>query len=299
MSGFSLDWLDLREAADHRARDDSLLMRARDWLAQQASAGRPCIIDLGSGSGSTLRAFAACADINQWAWRLVDADAELLAESVRRHGSLQALQSCQQDLAAVAELPLAGVQMISASALFDLVSAEFIAALLEAMGSSAQKPALYSALNYDGTTRFSPEHPLDDQVLAAFNRDQQRDKGFGKALGPAATACLAEQCAQAGYSVELASSHWRLGGKGLMDDEINRNSSAATGGTKYGGDNGHEGDGLLVSALVDGIAAAVADDEQIDTLALQDWQTFRQAHAASGLCIVGHMDLLALPLDHE
>ncbi len=56
---------------------------------------------------------------------------------------------------------------------------------------------------------------------------------------------------------------------------------------------------VLVSAWVDGIAAAVADDEQIDTLALQDWQTFRQAHAASGLCIVGHMDLLALPLDHE
>jgi hypothetical protein len=295
MSGFSLDWLDLRETADHRARDDGLLLRARDWLVQQGGVDRPCIIDLGSGSGSTLRAFAACADINQWDWRLVDADAGLLAEAARRHGSLQALQGCQQDLAAVDSLPLAGAQMITASALFDLVSADFIDALLQALGRSEQKPALYCALNYDGTTQWSPEHPLDDQVLAAFNRDQQRDKGFGKALGPAATAHLAEQCAQAGYTVELASSHWRLGGRGLMDDEINRNSTAAIGGTEFGGDNGQDGDSLLASALIDGIAAAVVNDEQIDKLALQDWLSFRQAHVASGLCIVGHMDLLALP----
>ena len=295
MSGFSLDWLDLREAADHRARDDGLLLRARDWLTQQAVVDRPCIIDLGSGSGSTLRAFAACADINHWAWRLVDADAALLVEATRRHGSVQALQGYEQDLADVDNLPLAGAQMITASALFDLVSAEFLDALLQAMVRSGQRPALYSALNYDGTTQFSPSHPLDDQVLAAFNRDQQRDKGFGKALGPAATACLAELCTAAGYNVELASSHWRLGGRGLMDDEETRNSTAAIGGTEFVGNNGSDGDSLLASALIDGIAAAVTEDEQIDSIALQDWQTFRQAHVASGLCIVGHMDLLALP----
>jgi hypothetical protein len=80
-----------------------------------------------------------------------------------------------------------------------------------------------------------------------------------------------------------------------MDDEINRNSTAAIGGTEYGGDNGQDGDSLLASALIDGIVAAVVNDEQLDKLALQDWLSFRQAHVASGLCIVGHMDLLALP----
>lgn len=33
MTGFSVDWLDLREAADQLARDDKLLQQAVDWVA--------------------------------------------------------------------------------------------------------------------------------------------------------------------------------------------------------------------------------------------------------------------------
>ena len=33
MTGFSVDWLDLREAADQRARDNKLLQQAGDWVA--------------------------------------------------------------------------------------------------------------------------------------------------------------------------------------------------------------------------------------------------------------------------
>jgi len=32
MTGFSIDWLDLREAADRRARNDKLLQQAILWL---------------------------------------------------------------------------------------------------------------------------------------------------------------------------------------------------------------------------------------------------------------------------
>ncbi len=40
MSGFSLDWLDLRETADRRARDAGLLARAKHWLRGDPSSER-------------------------------------------------------------------------------------------------------------------------------------------------------------------------------------------------------------------------------------------------------------------
>ena len=58
MSGFSTDWLDLREDADRRARDRQLLVRARQWLHRDVPATQaPVVVDLGAGTGSTLRAF--------------------------------------------------------------------------------------------------------------------------------------------------------------------------------------------------------------------------------------------------
>lgn len=281
MSGFSIDWLNLREAADHRARDDGLMMKALAWLAAHSAeadgseAGKQqnaaTIVDLGAGTGSTLRAFSAITnksdgrqpEIN---WRLVDQDVALLAEAARRHSQTHSLQAVEQDLSDIKNLPLAGSQLITASALFDLVSAAFIDELVTVLHTCVQQSpiALYSALNYDGTTKWSPDHPLDELVLAAFNRDQQTDKGFGKALGPRANTYIQEKFAEAGFQVITADSPWQLNG-----DDVE-----------------------LVCALGEGIANAVKNDAEIDADELQQWLAFRQAHAASGRCSVGHMDLL-------
>lgn len=267
MTGFSIDWLDLREAVDHSARDVALLARAQKWLHQQAGAIQPTVVDLGAGTGSTLRAFAASGGSDSINWRLVDQDAGLLVEAANRHGRAQAVEILQLDLANTAALPLTGAQLITASALLDLVSAEFVDALLMAL-QQHQGIGLYSALNYDGTTLWTPAHPLDEQVLSAFNADQQRDKGFGRALGPEAGPYTGQQLQRAGFEVRTASSPWQLDGR-------NRE---------------------LVAALIDGIAGAVASDPAIDPGALRAWCRFRQDHVASGSCIVGHMDLLALPV---
>jgi AcrR family transcriptional regulator len=53
---------------------------------------------------------------------------------------------------------------------------------------------------------------------------------------------------------------------------------------------------MLVTALIDGIAGAVAGSPGLDAQALADWAGFRRSHALSGSCTVGHTDLLALPL---
>ena len=54
MSGFSIEWLNLREVSDHRSRDRDLLKTAVDWLNNLKTKDK-VIVDLGSGTGSTIR----------------------------------------------------------------------------------------------------------------------------------------------------------------------------------------------------------------------------------------------------
>src|SRR3546814_3848965 len=76
---------------------------------------------------------------------------------------------------------LEGVDLVTASALFDLVSAAFIERFADAVVRAGA--AVYVALDVDGTAEWSPPHPDDTAVAAAFRRDQVIDKGFGPALG--------------------------------------------------------------------------------------------------------------------
>ena len=267
MSGFSIDWLDLREDADRRARDSGLRERAIHWLQRDAAPDRASIVvDLGAGTGSTLRALEDVGHI-PLIWRLVDHDQSLLAEAQRRHGRQTRIETFAADLSDIMTLPLTGARLVTASALFDLVSAGFLQTLAQVLqAQSSRVPvAVYSALNYDGRTRWTPAHPLDDLVLQAFNEDQRRDKGFGPALGPDAGGAMQRTFSQAGFRVSSASSDWVL-------------------------DGADEG---LVSALITGIAAAVADSPGLDANSLADWVSFRQSRVASGTCTVGHTDLLA------
>ncbi len=288
MSGFSIDWLNLREAADRAARDAHLQQQAAGWLAAAPRETRadarsfqelapaagptatgdsknPVVVDLGAGTGSTLRALSsvrALSVVNP-EWRLVDLDGQLLAEAERRHSRTHRLKCHRLDLTRVTELPLTGARLVTASALFDLASRDFCDALVAQL--AVEHTALYAALNYDGLTQWTPEHSLDAAVLEAFNRDQLRDKGFGPALGPGATDYLAARMAAAGFSVFTAVSPWRL--------------AAA--------------DRVLVEELITGIAGAVAP--VLDPVDLEEWRHFRLHHAATGICVVGHRDLLALP----
>ncbi len=246
------------------------MAQAGDWLTQ--AAGPSVVLDLGAGTGATLRAFAASTDDDptqetELDWHLVDNDQALLAEARRRHSGEYRLQTHALDLRDVGRLPIAEARLITASALLDLVSADFIDTLVAQM---AGKPVgLYAALNYNGISRWEPTHELDESVLAAFNRDQSRDKGFGPALGPAAGEYLERACTAAGLTVVRGDSPWLLDGQ----------------------------DATLLGELIEGIGAAVLSDADLEKSALEDWADFRKAHVEDGSCIVGHMDLLALPGD--
>lgn len=253
---FDVAWLDLREPADRRARDCRLLTAAATYLA---AAERPMVVDLGSGTGSTLRAFSGLAP-RETRWQLIDRDAALLAETRARHGGVA--EVCEMDIADPDAVPLDGVALVTASALLDLVSAAWVAALVRKI--AGQRCGLYAALTYDGGMRWSPALPGDDAIRAGFNRHQLKDKGLGPALGPRAATVLSGTLRAQGHDVRIAASPWILS---PADTEVQ-------------------------SHLIDGIAAAAGAAGYGDARA---WAQARRAAVGWSSCIIGHLDVLALP----
>jgi len=197
---FDATWLDLREPADHAARDAALLDRAR-LLADRL--GR--VIDLGAGTASTFRAMRLAEATR---WLLLDNDAALLDRASQRHGDRIATARC--DLAAIDALPLDGSALVTASALLDLAGAAWLGALAARL--AALRLPVYAALSYDGRMEWQPVDAEDAAVTSAFNRDQRTDKGLGGiALGPDAAGHFAGMLRDHSYDVESAASPWQLG----------------------------------------------------------------------------------------
>jgi SAM-dependent methyltransferase len=197
MSGFSAEWLSLREAADHRARDPGL----RDAVAAcLAARGAATIVDLACGSGSNLRGLAPFVGAAQ-TWRLVDHDPALLdaarkalidwadasAEPLRlvKDGVAIDVTFRQADLATGVGAALGGdIDLVTAAAFFDLVSQEWIAGFCEEL--ARRRLPLYAVLTYSGEEVWRPSHAADAEALAAFHAHQARDKGCGPSAGPRA-----------------------------------------------------------------------------------------------------------------
>lgn len=280
MSGFSADWLALREPADHRARDRVLLRRLEGLFA-----GRPLVrvVDLGCGTGSNLRACAAYLPERQ-EWRLVDHDPALLeaarqqlagwADRSEIRDGRQLIQGQGRDIAvSFADLDLAhdvdaaipvGTELVTAAALFDLVSAAWIDDVADAV--TARQAVFYTALTFDGVmVPGGPHgsHPADAMMVAAFHADQRRDKGFGPAAGPEASRMLKHAFAVRGYEVGTASSPWRLG----------------------------SADAELAREVARGVAA-VATASGVDPDQAARWL---EARAAEVTWTIGHTDLIAVP----
>ena len=269
MSGFSIEWLNLREASDHRARDKHLLKTAANWLNDLKSKNK-VIVDLGSGTGSTIRGLQRYAALTpSIQWRLIDNDPELLAEAIHRHSEDYSIESFLVDLSATQKLPLESVSLITASALLDLVSGDFIRDFCQLIREKNEdRPVgFYSALNYDGCIKWTPFHSLDAAILMNFNADQRRDKGFGPALGPDATDFLKTQFHSTKFQCLSAKSPWLLG----------------------------SADYLLTESLINGISGVAIQTDGLTNSDIQDWKTFRIENVRTGFCYLGHTDILVLP----
>jgi hypothetical protein len=278
MSGFSSDWLALREAADHRARDPELLARLAEHFKGRESVS---VFDLGTGTGSNLRATAPVLPSAQ-EWTLVDHDPKLLAAAcnaiaawadssratangigVSKSGRSILIGLMRTDLAAEpAAWGGAKPDLVTAAALFDLVSTEWIERFVSAVARA--KSVFYTALTHSGTAVWSPPHLFDDAMTAAFESHFGTDKGFGPSAGSKASELMANAFSRAGYRVERRESPWRLGA----------------------------GDRPLIAKLAQGWASAVNETKRTPAAEAAAWLELRKR---DGTCVVGHEDLLALP----
>ena len=279
MSGFSPEWLKLREPVDHRSRDFALAAKLRSYFADHAEV---TIFDLGVGLGSNLRGTYGSLPLRQ-RWVLVDNDPVLLsaardviadwADSAKRTADgLEAkrgdhaltIEFKQHDLAAD-PAPWFSVKadLVTAAALFDLVSEEWIGRFTRALSRS--RLPFYTVLTHNAETRWLPSHPADAAMKAAFESHFGGDKGFGPSVGGRASAMIGDALEAAGYAVEHAPSPWLLGA----------------------------GDRQLIAATAEGWAAAVRETGTVAGATIDDWLKARSSGATT--CIVGHEDLLALP----
>jgi SAM-dependent methyltransferase len=259
MSGFTAEWLALREAADGRARDAALADSLRAHLAPDAA-----VLDLGAGTGANARHLAPRLG-GTHPWTLVDHDDALLAALPAAMPPGLAWQAVRSDLANLGRLPLPVRGLVTASALLDLVSQDWLDALA-ACCAEAAAAALF-VLTYDGRIAFDPALPDDARIRDLVNRHQRTDKGFGPALGPAAPAAAHAAFAACGYRCRLAPSDWVLGPT----------------------------DAALQAALLEGWADAAIDISPRDAGRIADWHESRQALVMQTRLTVGHADLLAVP----
>ncbi|MBB3948627.1 SAM-dependent methyltransferase [Rhizobium skierniewicense] len=263
MSGFDKEWLKLREPADRQARSEPILARFRQYLDPLREPH--VILDVGCGTGSTYRTLSQ--ELPRSNWKLLDYESVLLEEAQRLIGLQDNIEFHCQDLNSLDETLLNDVSIVTASALFDLCSADFCDRFVARLAD--RRIGLYAALTYDGVMEWSIRHPLDAQIAADFNLHQRFDKGFGRALGPTAAGHLADLCEASGFSVETADSPWHLGP-----------SSAK-----------------LQKEFLAGLQEPIHEIGNVNELEFKTWLDFRHSHIDlnGSLCIVGHRDLLALP----
>jgi SAM-dependent methyltransferase len=262
---FIADWLALREPVDHRSRSDDLVAHLAEWWGPRA---RRRVLDLGSGTGSNLRYLAPRLPGEQ-EWTLVDRDDALLdratgaAVAVRGVARVERMRG-ELDREGLERVP--GADLVTASALLDLVTQEWLERLVTTCREAGS--AVLLALTWDGTTTWNEPDPDDEIVAEAVRSHQLRDKGMGPALGPAAGQAADRAFRSAGYDTRTQPSPWRLG----------------------------SADAALVRSLVDGWADAASEERPEDGPLIAAWAERRSTVDGADFGLeVGHIDVLALP----
>ncbi|WP_250004082.1 class I SAM-dependent methyltransferase [Actinoplanes sp. M2I2] len=198
---FSESWLGLREPADAEAR-------AADLVGMLPTPVH-VIRDLGCGTGSMARWLAPELPTPQH-WILADRDPKLLHHAtshVRVPGVT--VEGALSDVTTLTAADLDGTDLVTCSALLDLLTEAEIDALVAAL-ASAGAAALFT-LSVAGEVSFDPARPEDARVAEAFDEHQRRTVDGRRLLGPDAPAYAAQAFEKAGATVVTRPSAWRLG----------------------------------------------------------------------------------------
>ena len=279
-------WLRLREPADVAARSEMLTCT----IAGALPSGEPvCVLDLATGIGSNI-CFLADRLPGRQRWLAVDRSTALLAGLRERMSSWGAargyvvrtdaegctirgahlecdVETRQMDLGALDRHEIfAGRHIVTASALLDLVSAQWLHAL--ATHCRAEGASVLFTITYNGRFSCAPAEPEDRMVRDLMNQHQKTDKGLGgPAAGPDAVECAERSLAEAGYRVQRAPSDWTL----------------------------EPAEPDVQQTLIEGWAQAATEMAPDRGSTIARWRARRLAHVDAGRSrlIVGHDDLAA------
>ncbi len=220
-------WLALRERADAAARSTMLLdvLASRSDVVRSGRSAGPALVvhDLGSGTGSMRRWMVPRLPKPQ-RWVEHDRDRELAAgaadgppdgSAVGSDGEAEAAAEalvkvvhCGCDVADLSVDHLGPVDLVTASALLDVVTAEAVDRMVT-VAAELRVPLLLT-LTVVGRVRLDPADPLDDHVTRMFNDHQRRCTSAGQLLGPDAVTYVAARLADHQAVVRTAPSPWRL-----------------------------------------------------------------------------------------
>ena len=278
MTGFSADWLSLREPADTAARPPALI----DWIAPSLPRDRSVhVLDLATGTGSNLRYIAPrLGGLQQWV--LADHDSALLRAmperlstwAVSAAGALLTVQGegfgcrvdrLQVDLARDLDaVEFSRFDLVTTAALLDLVSDVWLEDLVRRC--VAEGCSVLFALSYDGRIECTPADPLDARIRDLVNAHQRTEKGFGPALGPDAATRTIRLLERLGYEVLAEQSDWRIDAAQPQ----------------------------LQSELISGWASAAAAMATSDRALIDAWRERRLAWVRDGQSrlVVGHVDVV-------
>jgi hypothetical protein len=265
---FDPEWLALREPADAAARSLRLTHAVAVRLRPSGSGQIVRALDLATGTGANVRYLAPHLPAAQ-DWLAVDHDERLLALA-RTTSGRPVTGRCvdlHRDSAGPPADLFAGRDLVTTSALLDLVSEAWIESLVLRCRDAGA--VVLFALTYDGEMRCSPREPDDDTIRDLVNEHQRWNKGFGPALGPAASAFTCNCLTSNGYRLERDRSPWML-----APDQP-----------------------ALQRRLIDGWASAAAETAPDRTRMIAAWRDRRLAHVAAGTSelIVGHEDIAGWP----
>jgi hypothetical protein len=261
------DWLAMREPADTQARavtQARLLPTLIGYLSRRkAERGPVRIVDLGAGTGSGARWLGPRLPLPQH-WTLLDHDEALISRAAVPVPATSVVAGVKH----LAELlEHGGVDLVTATALLDLLDHPAIATVIEAIAGSGA--AVLFSLNVTGVVELDPIDPLDASIAVAFNRHQRRD-GL---LGPDAAPAAAHELSRRGFTVTQVATPW------LLTPQESE---------------------LTLAWLEGWVQAAVEADAQLSGPG-RDWLERRREQVDRGdlTAQVGHVDLLAMPSETQ
>jgi len=235
MNSFTADWLALREPTDKISRNALVLAACENAFRRFHHIS---VCDAGAGTGASVRAFSNFLPKKQ-TWTLVDADLANLHKSlallsargdvisksetecsVRLNEKIISTRILKRDLSETSEVWPDETQLITASAVFDLVSTPWVSEFIKIL--RRRNTSLLATLTFNGKMNAEPHHDLDEAMFNAFRAHQRTDKGFGAAAGPDAVSLLRDGLIEAGFTVAEGESPWILGNdnRALMEETL-------------------------------------------------------------------------------